>query len=172
MAVLLSVRKRFWKQNNFNFCKLLYYGTEFYLSKILINLLFHHTNQHFHIIYNLCLYDAIIFRYLCIQIDESLINFYIIDFKWYLHGSNMGHLELQSSALPTELRYHKTNKFVNMVGFEPTQPSSFSTTLYLSSAIVENDKVMFKRLLIMHVAHPICFTYSYFALREGFEPPT
>ena len=50
---------------------------------------------------------------------------------------------------------------VNMVGFEPTQPSDFSTPLYLDSAIVETPKVMFKRLLIKDVAHPICFTYSY-----------
>ena len=93
----------------------------FYLSKILITLLFHHTNRHFHIIYNLCLYDAIIFRYLCIQIDESLVTFYIIDIMWYLTDSNRGHQRLQRRALPkTELRYHKTSKFVNMVGFEPT----------------------------------------------------
>ena len=31
---------------------------------------------------------------------------------------------------------------------------------------------MFKRLLIKTVAHPICFTYSYFVPRVGFEPTT
>lgn len=69
---------------------------------------------------------------------------------WYLHGSNMGHLDLQSSALPTELRYHKINNldYLLWAGLESNQhPRIFSP--------VRTDHLRYQPILKMFKLHDI-----------------